>query len=211
MPRNNFVRTDNFMGLPLVPRADGYYRDILDRMRVLFDHAAANHHKVLAVRFDLRRPEVCAHLPANQPVSDFMKLFSDYLNSRQPRIDHEFLWACETGDVNQGVHHHVVLWLNGDRTQAFFGDHLDRARELWSHVLGIPFTKWLVHVCDWEREYGHPDMPYVRPDGVVIQRGSEQRDEAYELFFERAAYVGKVSGKANMPPNMRRYASSHLS
>jgi hypothetical protein len=214
MPRNNFVRAANFMGLPLVPRTDGYYRDILERMRVLFDHATANHHKVFAVRLDLRRPPACAHLPLNQPVSDFTKLFSDYLNSptdEKPRIDHEFLWACETGDVNLGIHHHVVLWLNGDRTQTFFGPHLDRARELWCYVLGVPLTKWLVHVCDWEREYGRPDMPYVRYDGVVVERGAEQRDEAYQLFFERAAYAGKVATKGDMPPNMRRYASSHLS
>jgi hypothetical protein len=210
MPRKLFTHDNDFDGLPIQQISPhGSFIPILARARALFERMMTYHYRVFVVRIDLDRPGSLRGRITNDPVSEFMAGFTAYLNSCQPRIDHEFLWVLEIGDVNEGVHHHAMLLLDGSRTRNFFGPHLQMAQKLWCIALGVPFSPGLVHLCPW-REFGDPEYPFVRHDGVLIDRGSTDCEKAYHLAFQRFSYVAKGVRHEDIPEGMGRYGSSHL-
>ena len=204
MPRSNLTHDDSYRGLPIRPDSHGNCLDILECTHRLMADMLSRHSRVFGGMLTLNFPRGTGYLPNNDHMIQFMDRFATYLNSRG--IDYAYVWAREQAEPGAQHHYHLLLMLDGDKTWAFYGGHLETASRMWAEVVGVP-KEGLVHLSEWD-EAGDDRFPYVRNGGVMVRRSDPGFKEALGLLFERFSYVAKQSTKEGTPRNVRRFASS---
>lgn len=207
MPVNNLLYANSYQGYDILPEPeDGNRIDILSRSLALLRTMTENHYRVLAVRFDLRFPDdgYVPH-PDNRQIVRFMEAFADYLNGRG--LDYAYLWTREQNRGEGRQHYHVLLLLDGDRTRSFHGGHMERATDIWNHVLRQPGYEGLVHHCPWSREQ-RAGLSCAVGGGLMLTRSAPDFAETFRTLFLRVSYLAKARTKTGMPHGKRVFGAS---
>jgi hypothetical protein len=209
MPRKNITREDSYKGLSILGNPkDGCYIDILEAIRVRMENMVTRHCKVFGGLLTLNLPSGSGSVPDSDYVIGFAKALSRYLEGCS--IEYHYVWAREQPTKDGQPHWHVLLLLDGNRTQSFYSRHLHTVGRLWAESLRIERGDGFAHLSTWV-ESSDPDYPYVRNGGVMIVRSSPDFQAAYGVLFKRASYLAKVDTKKFTPRGLRKYSPSHLS
>ncbi len=214
MPRKTITHDDTFKDYPIgqgmspMKTENGFDRNILERCYQTVNRALERHCKILLCRFDVRFPFGYPPVDDNRRISHFIDNFCKYLNRKG--LDARFVWAREQTDYSDNPHYHVVVLLDGNRTQSIMR-HLEVAERCWGQALGCGDgdARGLVEKC-----FG--DYPGRARNGIMIMRvGPNDSDEVVEEkrrvleeAFNWMSYLAKLDGKENTPINVRRFDAS---
>jgi hypothetical protein len=204
MARYTLHTEPTFQGLPVQARPDRPCRsDILESLAQLFEATVPSRHKTFFLRFDLRFPTNPYYPPDNSFFQTFIDSFAKHL--RREGYAPGYFWVREGGSKSPGDHHHyhLVLLLDGRKTQSIFG-HLAIAERMWALALGIPEAAGLVNYCLKDRD-GNPQQ-----NGIMIRRDDPNWRDAYATCFHWASYLGKCTGKGEAPKSVREFGCSQI-
>jgi hypothetical protein len=208
MPRRKLTTDSNYMGLSILPEPEhGNYLNILEAIRLRMNDMIDRHCKVFGVLFGLNLPWGSGIVPDNHHVEAFMGDFCEYL--RGLGIDYHYVVVREQVAPDAQPHWHGFLLMDGNRTWSFYGGHLEEAKRIWGTALGGVEGRGRVDVSRWDEAFS-PTYPYVGNGGVMMMRNDPRFEQAYQLLFERASYLGKVITKQFTPKSLRKFSSSHL-
>lgn len=176
--------------------------DILDGLDRLFACALASYSKILFVRFDLHYPSSGCHIAPDVAIGRFRDSFIK--NRVREGYRPLYIWCLER-DRSPYVHVHVVLLLDGQKSQSIYG-HLATAREMWYGILGLPDADGeggLLDRCDRE-------CPGMFGNGIMIQASDPNRNNELTEAFRWATYLAKTEGKGRCPENTREWGCSQV-
>jgi hypothetical protein len=195
-----------YHGLPLYQSADGHHTEILDRIITMLNHMCSRHNKVLFMRMDVRFPAnpkdpSTALYPLDNEI--FETFLTYYLwQLRQAYGDVLALWAREQNTTERQQHYHLVILMDGSKTQSIYG-HMKLAEELWAFYLDLPSAAGLIDHCNRE--------PLdCRPNGFQIRRGADDYQDAYAEAVRWSSYLAKAESKGLAPDGVREFGSSRI-
>ena len=185
-----------------VKNNQGHYREILMTIQHLLDDMTQRHAKVFFTMFVLKYParSYSAYPDDNVLLSKFIEALT--LSCKRDKCDPKYLWVREYSTAGQ-VHYHLMMLLNGDRTQNAHGIRR-KATELWQRCLGIADASGLVHLCD---SAGNIDQY----GGVMIRRNDQAFQEVYGYCYQRASYLAKCYSKGESPSYVNEFGHSRVS
>ena len=171
----------------------------LNRLHMLMLTALRRHHRVYAIRFDLRLPADKSMHPSDALTNNIIQRFyaaykkkiqidrsrARSNNNRAHDSDVLYAWARETAHQEQ-QHYHGMIFLNHDAYNSLGSFELGRRNnynrliESWASALKIPVEKTagLVHI----------------PKNATYRINIGDR-ESQKVFFERASYLCKATTK----------------
>ena len=190
---------DTYQGLPVMVGKGPFVVNHLFQLQHLMVSALTRHHRIYAIRFDLRLPKDKSARPIDALTNNVIQRFyASYKNKIQ--IDRKraksansrthdsyvlYAWAREIASQEQ-QHYHGIVFLNHDAYNSLGTFELGRRNnynrlvESWASALKIPVEKAasLVHI---------PKNATYRID--IDDRESQKR------FFRRASYICKAATK----------------
>lgn len=190
---------DTYQGLPVMVSKGPFVANHLFQLQHLMVSALARHHRICAIRFDLRLPEDKSTHPTDALTNNVIQRFyasykkkiqidrirAKSINNRAHGSDVLYAWAREIASQEQ-QHYHGIVFLNYDAYNSLGTFELGRRNnynrlvESWASALKIPIEKaaGLVHI---------PKNATYRVD--IDDRESQKR------FFRRASYICKAATK----------------
>ena len=193
-----------YLGTPILQfttQKIGLDENILFKICQVYDQMFSRHRRVYAMRFDMRLP-VGIDTSDNSAFRSFMAYFMQV--ERRWGYDPEYCAVREESE-NKGVHYHILLLLDGDRTRKSY-DHIDLANRIFNKKFGYPSRKCTGMINDCTKdEYGrkHPNGYLINRDDYYSREGNENAS------FRQASYLAKASQK-NPEKRMRELFSSRL-
>ena len=193
-----------YLGKPILrftTQKIGLDENILFKICQVYDQMFSRHRRVYAMRFDMRLP-VGIDTSDNSAFRSFMAYFMQV--ERRWGYDPEYCAVREESE-NKGVHYHILLLLDGDRTRKSY-DHIDLANRIFNKKFGYPSRKCTGMINDCTKdEYGRR-----HPNGYLIDRDDYYRYENNNnASFRQASYLAKASQKDHQK-RMREIFSSRL-
>ena len=179
----------------------GLDENILFKICQVYDQMFARHRRVYAMRFDMRLP-AGIDTSDNSAFRSFMAYFMQV--ERRCGYDPEYCAVREESE-NKGVHYHILLLLDGDKTRKSFY-HIELANRIFNRKFGYPLRKYtgMINDCTQD-EYGRK-----HPNGYLIDRDDYYTRESHEnASFRQASYLAKAAQK-NPEKRMRELFSSRL-
>jgi hypothetical protein len=179
----------------------GLDENILFKIYQVYDQMFTRHKRVYAMRFDMRLPE-------NVDTSDnsAFRSFMAYFIQAERRYGYDPMYcAVREESETKGVHYHILLLLNGDKTRKSFY-HIELANRIFNKKFGYPPRKYTGMINDCTQDgYGRK-----HPNGYLIDRDAYYQCESNEnSSFRQASYLAKASQK-NQERRMRELFSSRL-
>lgn len=180
----------------------GLDENILFKIYQVYDKMFSKHKRVYAMRFDMR-------LPAGVDTSDncAFRRFMAYFMQAERRLgnDPEYCAVREESE-SKGVHYHILLLLDGNRTRRSF-NHIELANRIFNKKFGYPSWKYTGMINDCTKDsYGRR-----HPNGYLIDRDDyySPGDTNENSSFRQASYLAKASQKDHTK-KMREIFSSRL-
>jgi len=171
----------------------GLHTEILQDNERVMREALHDHSKVFAIMLTVKHPDDREYATDNKNWSRAVKSVVGKLERK--KLDPLYAWCIEKnhGDVNH--HYHMLMLLNGHKTQDARG-HRSMFAKTWANTIEVDSADELVHCSDGGNLRG----------GTVLKRGDE---ETFNSVFEHASYLAKTRSKGNIPPGVRQYGSSN--
>ncbi|HFQ9134094.1 TPA: inovirus-type Gp2 protein [Pseudomonas aeruginosa] len=188
-----------YQGIPVMASKGPLVVNHLARLHMLMLTALRRHHRIYAIRFDLRLPEDKSMRPSdaltNNVIQRFVASYKKKIqidrsrarstNHRAHDSDVLYAWSRETAKQDH-QHYHGIIFLNHDayNSLGFFelgrNNNYNRLIESWASALKIPVhnTKGLVNIS--------------KNAACRIDIGDRDSQKA---FFERASYICKAATK----------------
>jgi len=201
----NITHEETYNGFTLshtMHNSQGFYLEILQDIEELMGHMTQKHGKVFFAMFGLKYP---ANTAAQYPDDNtLMSRFIGALKLHYKRLpcDAKCLWVRESSLATGQFHYHILILLDGNRTQSAHG-LLSYATEEWRRCLEIVDASGLVHL----NRSGCNDDPY---GGVMIIRDTPDFQQVYGRCFERASYLAKAYSKGISPAHVNGFGRSQL-
>ncbi|HBP1943289.1 TPA: inovirus Gp2 family protein [Pseudomonas aeruginosa] len=192
-------KENTYQGLPVMEGKGPFLVNHLSQLLTVMVSALARHHRVYAIRFDLRLPADKSMHPHDALTNNVIKRFyASYkekikhdrkravsINNRAHDSSVLYAWARETANQEQ-QHYHGIVFLNHDAYNSLGTYELGRKNnynrllESWASALKIPIEKavGLVHI---------PQNATYRIDAFD--------KESQKIFFRRASYLCKATTK----------------
>ena len=193
-----------YLGKPILQfttQKIGLDENILFKISQVYDKMFAKHRRVYAMRFDMRLP-TGTDTSDNSAFRRFMAYFMQV--ERRLGYDPEYFAVREESE-SKGVHYHILLLLDGDRTRKSY-NHIELANRIFNKKFGSPEKKYTGLINDCTKDnYGRK-----HPNGYLIDRDDYYTRESNENdSFRQASYLAKASQKDHIK-RMRELFSSRL-
>ena len=190
-------------------RSFGCKESILQKIDQIMTDMSNRHSKVLFMRYDVRFPQGCAYPDDNELFSQFQESFIK--NRKREGYDPAYI-AVRECSWEKHQHYHVVLMMNGHKTQSPH-DHIQTAERLWEKTLnlspkcdntGRATSYGLIDDCMRNRQ-GQP-----QENGVMLRKDDPEYERKYDQCFRRCSYLAKVNQKDSSPKHQRELFSSRI-
>ena len=193
---NNYpIMTDQERGLSCDTK-------ILQEIERQFEYADETKNKIFFMRYDIRFPEEYHHAD-NGIFREFQSKFMKNLSRKGLKPQYV---AVREQSREKHQHYHVVLILDGQKTQSIY-NHIQTAERLWDSTLGLPEKKngyGLIDDCTRSR------AGETQVNGVVLRYDDPRRNDKKLDCFRRASYLAKTNTKGNTPKGQRELFSSRI-
>ncbi len=214
------LKKSEYMGLPLsttIKNDEGFYREILEAIRLRMDDSLKTHSKVLFLLFTFSYPSndhtnpldniilPDAVLPLGNDV--FVYFLNQYIRKLNSYgYDVRYVWVRERSHACDHCHYHLAMWLNGNEIQYFRS--LDEINVYWSQALAnhgiVASGANTAGLIDRGRYDQNGQIQYY---GMIVHRDN---DEEKAAVFQRASYLAKVYSKDVIrPARTRRWGCSN--
>ena len=137
MRNEKITYEEQYLGHPIMTdkaRQLGCKESILQKIDQLMTDMSNRHSKTFFMRFDIRFPQGYDYPNDNELFSQFQESFIK--NRKREGYDPAYI-AVRECSREKHQHYHVVLMMNGHKTQSIH-DHLQTAERLWEKTLSLP-------------------------------------------------------------------------
>ena len=193
-----------YLGKPILQfttQKIGLDENILFKICQVYDKMFQKHKRVYAMRFDMRLPD-----GTDTADNSAFRRFMAYFMQAERRLgnDPEYCAVREESE-GKGVHYHILLLLDGNRTRKSF-DHIELANHIFNKKFGYPRWAYSGMINDCTKDnYGRK-----HPNGYLIDRDDYYtRERSENDSFRQASYLAKASQKDHAK-RMRELFSSRL-
>ena len=206
MKRRKLWKQDEYDQYPVMVNADQEHfcdEKILKKIKEQFDYAEQTKSKIWFMRYDVRFQGEERERSDNQLFSEFQSKFIKNLTRQQLKPQYV---AVRDQSREKHQHYHVVLWLDGQKTQSIH-NHIQTAERLWDRTLALPERPngyGLVDDCTKSRA-GQKQV-----NGVMLRKDDPGYESKKDDCFRRASYLAKVNTKGNAPKRQRELFSSRI-
>ena len=206
MKRRKLWKQDEYDQYSVMVNADQEHfcdEKILKKIKEQFDYAEQTKSKIWFMRYDVRFQGEERERSDNQLFSEFQSKFIKNLTRQQLKPQYV---AVREQSREKHQHYHVVLWLDGQKTQSIH-NHIQTAERLWDRTLALPERPngyGLVDDCTKSRA-GQKQV-----NGVMLRKDDPDYKSKKDDCFRRASYLAKVNTKGNAPKGQRELFSSRI-
>jgi hypothetical protein len=194
---------------------------IANRLHEIFDWMLSRHSKVYFFRFDLRFPAGGQFPTDNTHLMRFIENYSYLLRSRG--LDPKYAWVREQTSLTTQQHYHLVVLLNGHRTQSVRG-HLRLAADVWARTLGLP-SPYDLQYDDSEVASPYAELiasaglvdfclrrgrQFAHENGIMIRKDRPDWRQVLAYSIDWGLYLAKQETKSFRPFGVRGFGSSRL-
>lgn len=206
MKRRKLWKQDEYDQHPVMVNADQEHfcdEKILKKIKEQFDYAEQTKSKIWFMRYDVRFQGEERERSDNQLFSEFQSKFIKNLTRQQLKPQYV---AVREQSREKHQHYHVVLWLDGQKTQSIH-NHIQTAERLWDRTLALPERPngyGLVDDCTKSRA-GQKQV-----NGVMLRKDDPDYESKKDDCFRRASYLAKVNTKADDLNGSREIMTSRI-
>ena len=206
MKRRKLWKQDEYDQYSVMVNADQEHfcdEKILKKIKEQFDYAEQTKSKIWFMRYDVRFQGEERERSDNQLFSEFQSKFIKNLTRQQLKPQYV---AVREQSREKHQHYHVVLWLDGQKTQSIH-NHIQTAERLWDRTLALPERPngyGLVDDCTKSRA-GQKQV-----NGVMLRKDDPDYKSKKDDCFRRASYLAKVNTKADDLNGSREIMTSRI-
>jgi len=199
MRTHKITKQELYNNLPILTQShQGYSKEILDKLYSMLLTYMTKHCKALFIRFDLHFPQEIMAPVDNSRLTHFCTNLKTKF--KRANLDPCLFWVREQKEIGRNQHYHLILLLNGNKTQSAYR-HLEVVNTTWAAAVSGGITNFCT-----EDKYGSPQR-----NGIMIKRNASGEIEGFKHCFQWGSYLAKFESKGLAPSGIREYGCSNIS